>query len=85
MKAVLRDGKIVLKSGHTDAASAITSCKVIMSHCQMILDELEGKEDMNSLPTWWTNKLAVSEYEVVQAANYLSAGDLEHEHGTDES
>lgn len=82
MKAVLRDGKIVLKSGHTDAASAIMSCKVIISHCQMILDNLEGNEEM-SLDTWWTNKIAVSEHELVQAANYLVSGDMDHDHGTD--
>ena len=82
MKAILRGNKIILKSGHTDAASAITSCKVIISHCQMILDNLEGKEEM-SLDTWWTNKIAVSEHEVVQAANYLVSGDMDHDHGTD--
>ena len=80
MKAILRDGKIIVKGGHTDAASAITSCKVIISHCQMILDGLEGKEEM-SLETWWTNKIAVSEHELVQAANYLVSGDVEHDHG----
>jgi hypothetical protein len=48
------DGKFIVKSGHTDAASAITSCKIIMSHCQMILDGLEGNEGMDKLPTWWT-------------------------------
>lgn len=82
MKAVVRDGKIVLKSGHTDAASAITSCKVIISHCQMILDNLEGNEEM-SLDTWWTNKIAVSEHELVQAANYLVSGNMDHDSGTD--
>ena len=54
-----------------------------MSHCQMILDGLEGNDDMDKLPTWWTNKIAVSEHELVQAANYLVSGDIEHEHGTD--
>jgi hypothetical protein len=82
MKAILRGNKIILKSGHTDGASAITSCKVIMAHCQMILDKLEGNEEM-SLDTWWTNKIAVSEHEVVQAANYLVSGDMDHDHGTD--
>ena len=75
------NGKFIVKSGHTDAASAITSCKIIMSHCQMILDGLEGNEGVDKLPTWWTNKLAISEYEVVSAANYLSSGDIENEHG----
>jgi hypothetical protein len=42
-----------------------------MSHCQMILDNVDPEQN---LPTWWTNKLAISEYEVVSAANYLSNG-----------
>jgi len=74
MKAVLtKDGKfrVVEKDGHTDGASAINACKTIMSHCQMILDNVDPEQ---SLPTWWTNKIAISEYEVVSAANYLSNG-----------
>lgn len=74
MKAVLtKDGKfrVVEKDGHTDGASAINSCKTIMAHCQMILDNVDPDQ---SLPTWWTNKIAISEYEVVSAANYLSNG-----------
>ena len=49
-----------------------------MSHCQMILDNID--EDKDGLPTWWTNKLAVSEHEVVQAANSLVNG-LDHDDG----
>ena len=66
---------IMTKDGHTDAASALTSCKTIISHCEMIMSNLEDPEA--SLPTWWTNKLAISEYEVVSAANYLAAGSME--------
>ena len=74
MKAILTTkGKfsVVEKDGHTDGASAINACKTIMSHCQMILDNVDPEQ---SLPTWWTNKLAISEYEIVSAANYLSNG-----------
>ena len=72
MRAILKNGKWIVKDGHTDAASAINSCKTIMSHCQMILDNID--ENRDGLPTWWTNKLAVSEHEVVQAANSLVNG-----------
>ena len=74
MKArITKNGKfeLVQKDGHTDGASAINACKTIMSHCQMILDNVSPEQN---LPTWWTNKLAISEYEVVSAANYLSNG-----------
>jgi hypothetical protein len=72
------DGKFTIKSGHTDGHSAVHSCKTIMSHCQMILDNIDIEAD--GLPTWWTNKLAVSEHEVVQAANSLVNG-LDDDHG----
>ena len=80
MKAkLLANGKFTIeKGGHTDGHSAVHSCKTIMSHCQMILDNIDIEAD--GLPTWWTNKLAVSEYEVVQAANSLVNG-LENDHG----
>ena len=63
MKAYLTgNGKFTLeqKDGHTDAASVIKSCKTIISHSQMILDHLDNPEA--HLPTWFTNKIAISEY-----------------------
>lgn len=72
LKILGNDKFTIVKDGHTDAASAINSCKTIISHCQMILDNIDESRD--GLPTWWTNKLAVSEYEVVQAANSLVNG-----------
>ena len=81
MKAkLLNNGKFTIqKDGHTDAASVIKSCKTIMSHCDMILDNLTDPEA--NLPTWFTNKMAISEYEVVSAANYLADGDMDHSDG----
>ena len=81
MKAkLLNNGKFTIqKDGHTDAASVIKSCKTIMSHCDMILDNLTDPEA--NLPTWFTNKIAISEYEVVSAANYLTDGDMDHSDG----
>ena len=78
MKAkLLENGKFVIeKEGHTDAASVVRMCKTIQAHAQMIIDHLDNPEA--SLPTWFTNKIAVSEYEVVQAANYISDGDMDH-------
>jgi len=75
---LLKDGKFVLvqKDGHTDAASVVRMCKTIQSHAQMIIDHLTNPEA--DLPTWFTNKIAVSEYEVVQAANYISDGEMDH-------
>tara|TARA_S200002703_G_C3720216_1_gene221279 strand:+ start:53 stop:301 length:249 start_codon:yes stop_codon:yes gene_type:complete len=78
MKAkLLKNGKFIIqKDGHTDAASVVRMCKTIISHAQMIVDHLDNPEA--DLPTWFTNKIAVSEYEVVQAANFISDGDMDH-------
>jgi hypothetical protein len=74
----LGNGKAILtKDGHTDVASAQKSITTIMQHCEMILAGFEGMDQEGSLPTWWTNKIAVSEHEIVQAANYLAA-DMDH-------
>lgn len=81
MKALyIGNGKAILvKDGHTDVQSAEKSIKTIMQHCEMILMAFENMDAEGSLPTWWTNKIAVSEHEVVQAANYLAAGELDGE------
>ncbi len=76
MKGIIREGKLIVKDGHTDAASVVRMCKTIISHAQMIVDHLDNPEA--DLPTWFTNKIAVSEYEVVSAANYINDGDMDH-------
>jgi len=77
---LVQDGKALLvKDGHTDVKSAEKSVITIMQHCEMILGAFENMDAEGSLPTWWTNKIAVSEHEVVQAANYLAAGDMHGE------
>ena len=52
---LLKDGKFTLiqKDGHTDAASVMKSCKTIISHCEMIMNNLTDPEA--NLPTWFTN------------------------------
>jgi hypothetical protein len=82
MKALyLGNGKAILtKDGHTDVASAQKSMMTIMQHCEMILSAFEEMDPESPLPTWWTNKIAISEYEVVSAANYLAA-DMSMEDG----
>ena len=54
-----------LKDGHTDVASARRQCANIMEDCKDIINALPN-DDEASLPTWWTNKLAV-------AAAYLNS------------
>lgn len=73
LKLMNNGEELVVKDGHTDVDSARKSVMVTIQHCEMILAGLEGMDMEESLPTWWTNKIAISEYEIVSAANYLSA------------
>ena len=80
MKAYIKNNRLFIqKDGHTDAAAVMKSCKTIISHCEMIMENLTDPEA--NLPTWFTNKLAISEYEVVSAANYLADGDMDNSDG----
>ena len=54
-----------IKDGHTDVASARRQCANIIEDCKDIMNALPA-DDEASLPTWWTNKLAV-------AAAYLNS------------
>ena len=59
-----------LKDGHTDVASAKRQCANIIEDCQDILRSLPDDNEA-SLPTWWTNKLAVSAAYINSDRDYL--------------
>jgi urease alpha subunit len=61
---------MIRKDGHTDVASAKRQCANIIEDCQDILKALPG-DDEASLPTWWTNKLAVSAAYINSDRDYL--------------
>ena len=48
------------EDGHTDVASAQTNVKVAMSALTKMSGELTKLNAEDSLPSWWTNKVAVS-------------------------
>jgi len=48
-----------IKDGHTDVASALRQCRQIMEEVSDIQQALPSDMEA-SLPSWWTNKLAVS-------------------------
>jgi len=84
IKLVQNGSEIVVKDGHTDVSSAMKSVVTTIEHCEMIMSSLEGMEAEASLPTWWTNKIAISEYEIVSAANYLTADERMEEEMAEE-
>ena len=59
-----------IKDGHTDVASAKRQCANIIEDCKDIINALPN-DDEASLPTWWTNKLAVYAAYINSDRDYL--------------
>lgn len=59
----------MIKDGHTDVSSSRRMCRSILEDVGDILRGLPKEE--TSLPTWWTNKLAVSTAYLNSARDYL--------------
>ena len=73
----------VKEDGHTDVASAIRQCKTVTEDAMQILQKLKSMSPEDSLPSWWTNKLAVASNSMNKMRDYLlvpsvseAAGDL---------
>ena len=58
------------KDGHTDVASSRRMCRAIMEDVGDIMRTLP-QDGEAELPTWWTNKLAVSSAYLNSARDYL--------------
>ena len=59
------------EDGHTDVASAKNQVKVAMSAMNKMNIELSKLNDEDSLPSWWTNKVAVAVDKLDGMADYL--------------
>lgn len=67
------------KDGHTDVASSRRMCRAIMEDVGDIMRTLP-QDGEAELPTWWTNKLAVSSAYLNSARDYLIySADIEEE------
>jgi hypothetical protein len=63
--------KALDEDGHTDVASAKNQVKVAMSAMNKMNTELSKLNDEDSLPSWWTNKVAVAVDKLDGMADYL--------------
>ena len=61
----------ILEDGHTDVASAMRKCKTIMEDAGDIQTKLAMMGSVESLPSWWTNKLAVAAAYMDSMRDYL--------------
>jgi len=80
-----RQNEDIQESGHDDVASAKNQVKVAMSALQKMETELGKLKDEDSLPTWWTNKVAVSVDKLDGMADYLDTQVEEKEEKEEET
>ena len=67
-----KDKKEEMKEdGHTDVSSAIRQCKTVLEDAMQIMGKLKSMSGEDSLPTWWTNKLAVASNSMNKMRDYL--------------
>ena len=59
------------ESGHTDVTSMKNKVKIAMSALQKMQGELNKIGDEESLPTWWTNKVATAVSRLDDMSDYL--------------
>ena len=67
----LKFGEYLAEGGHTDVASAKNQVKIAMDALQKMNTELGKLPDDGSLPTWWTNKVAIAVDKLDGMADYL--------------
>ena len=76
----LKEGT-VKEDGHTDVSSAIRQCKTITEDAMQIMGKLQSMSGEDSLPTWWTNKLAVASNSMNKIRDYLLVPSIQEEAG----
>lgn len=59
------------EDGHADVASAMRQCKTVIEDAQEIMGKLQSMSPEDSLPTWWSNKLAVASNNMNKMRDYI--------------
>lgn len=63
----------IAEDGHTDVSSMRNKVNNAYMALEKMKDQLDKLSDKDSLPTWWTNKVAVAVNDLDKAADYMSA------------
>jgi len=69
----------IKEDGHTDVSSAVRQCKTITEDAMQIMGKLQSMSGEDSLPTWWTNKLAVASNSMNKIRDYLLVPSMQNE------
>ena len=75
----------IQEDGHTDVASAVRQCKTVVEDATQMMSKLQGMSPEDSLPTWWTNKLAVASNSMNKMRDYLLVPSVSEEVELDEA
>ena len=70
-KAFQYNEEVIKEDGHTDVASAVRQCKTIVEDATQMMSKLQSMSGEDSLPSWWTNKLAVASNSMNKMRDYL--------------
>ena len=74
-------GRPLKEDGHTDVSSAVRQCKTITEDAMQIMGKLQSMSGEDSLPSWWTNKLAVASNSMNKIRDYLLVPSIQEEAG----
>jgi hypothetical protein len=71
-KLINESQKVLQKEdGHTDVASALGGIRVAREALNNMEEILSGMNPEEDLPSWWTNKVAISVSQLDDMADYL--------------
>ena len=74
----LKDELVTIKEdGHTDVASAVRQCKIVIEDASQIMEKLQSMDSEESLPTWWSNKIAIASNSFNKMRDYLLVSSTE--------
>ena len=82
--APLQENTQIDEDGHQDVSSAIRQCKTTIEDAQDMLQKLQTINPEDSLPSWWTNKLAVVSSSMNKMRDYLLVPSVSEEVELDE-
>ena len=63
--------KQIEEDGHTDVPSAIRKLKTSIEDANEIIAKLQGISELESLPSWWTDKITLSANYLNKARDYI--------------
>ena len=78
-------GDTIKEDGHDDVASAIRQCKTVTEDATQIQQKLQTMSPEDSLPTWWSNKLAIASNSMNKMRDYLLVPSVSEETELDEA